>query len=86
MLAKLTERNNRTNSKMISDPHELYRFLATTGIEFTNLMFTSDDVEWASWHFIEEEMIPNLIQTNEAIGDYVTAWRSPSSVFVSGQT
>ena len=58
---------------MISDPYELYRFLATPGIEVTNLMFASDDVVWASWRFIEEEMIPNLRHTNEVIGVYVTA-------------
>ena len=45
---KLTERNNRTKSKMISDPHDLYRFLATPGNEVANLMFASDDVVWAS--------------------------------------
>ena len=28
MWGKLTERNNRTKSKMISDPNELYRFLS----------------------------------------------------------
>jgi hypothetical protein len=35
---KFTERNNRTQSKMISDPQELYRFLATLGIEVTSLL------------------------------------------------
>ena len=58
---------------MISDPYELYRFLETPGIEVTNLMFASDYVVWASWRFIEEEMIPNLRHTNEVIGAYVTA-------------
>jgi hypothetical protein len=32
---KLTERNNRTKSKIITDPYELYRFLSTPGIEVT---------------------------------------------------
>jgi len=73
MWGKLTEINNRTNSKMISDPYEMYRFLLTPCIEFTNLMFASDDVLWASWRFIEEEMIPNLRNTNDVIGAYVTA-------------
>jgi len=73
MWAKLTERNNRTKSKMISDPYEMHRFMATLGIEVTNLMFAFDDVVWASWPFIEEEMIPNLRHTNEVIGAYVNA-------------
>jgi hypothetical protein len=38
MWGKLTERNNRTKSKLISDPQELYRFLATPGIEVMNLI------------------------------------------------
>jgi len=49
MWSKLTERNNRTKSKMISDPQELYRFLATPGIDVANLVFASYDVVWASW-------------------------------------
>ena len=44
MWDKLTERNNRTKSKTISDPHEIYKFVATPGIEVANMMFASDDV------------------------------------------
>jgi hypothetical protein len=33
MWEKLTERSNRTQTKLISEPHELYRFLVTPGIE-----------------------------------------------------
>ena len=58
---------------MISDPQELYRFLATPGIEVANLMFASDEVVWASWRYIAEEKVPNLRHTNEVIGAYVTA-------------
>lgn len=70
---KLTEKNNRTKTKIISDPHELYRFFATPGIEVASLTFASDDVVWASWRFSEEEKIPNLRHTNELIGAYITA-------------
>jgi len=73
MWGKLTERNNRTKSKMISDPNELYRFLATPGIEVANLMFASHDVVCASWRFMAEEQISSLRNTNEGIGAYVTA-------------
>ena len=62
MWGKLTERNNSTESMMISDPHELYMFLATPGIEVANLMFASDDV--VSWRFMAEEQIPSLRHTN----------------------
>jgi len=72
MWGKLKERNSRTKSKMISDPHELYRFLATPGIEAANLMFASDGVVWASWRFMVEEQNPSLRNTNKQIGAYVT--------------
>ena len=49
MSGKLTERNDRTRNKIITEPHELYRFLATLGLEVTNLVFASDDVVWLSW-------------------------------------
>jgi hypothetical protein len=58
---------------MISDPNELYRFLATPGIEVISLMFASDDVVWVSWRFNDEEKIPNLNHTNEVLDAYVTA-------------
>jgi hypothetical protein len=45
---------NRTKLKLIKDPHELYRFLATPGIEVANLVFASDEMVWACWSFLEE--------------------------------
>jgi len=44
MWGKLTERFDRTQSKVISEPKQLYNFLATQGIEVTNLAFGNDDV------------------------------------------
>jgi len=44
MWGKLTERNDRTQTKVISEPKDLYGLLATPGIEVTNLAFASDDV------------------------------------------
>ena len=73
MWGKLTERNDRTRTKIISDPQELYRFLSTHGIQVANLMFASDDVVCSSWRYIAEENVPNLRHTNEVIGAYVTA-------------
>jgi hypothetical protein len=68
MWGKLTERNNRTRTKMITDPQELYRFLAKPGIEVAALVFDSDDVVSASWWYIAEEKVPNLRHINELIG------------------
>ena len=58
MWGKLTERNDRTRTKIIKEPHELYRFLATPGVEVTNLAFASDDVVWLSWKVCAEENVP----------------------------
>ena len=73
MWGKLTERNNTTQTKSISDPKELYRFLAKPCVEVTNLMFANDDTVWISWKFTAEELVPSLRHTKEVIGAYVTA-------------
>jgi hypothetical protein len=73
MWGKLTERNSRVRTKMISDPRELYRFLVMPGIEVMNLLFSSDDVVWASWRFIAEEKIPCLRHTKEFLGAFVAS-------------
>jgi hypothetical protein len=73
MWGKLTESNHRTMTELISNPQELYKFLATPGIEVVNLLFASDHVVWISWKYAAEGEIPNLPHTNEVIGTYVTA-------------
>jgi len=70
---KLTESSNRPQNKMIADPQELFRFLATPGIELTNLLFAGDEVVWVTWKYVEEEEnMPVLRHTNEVISAYVT--------------
>ena len=71
--SKLTERNDRTQTKIINEPHELYRFQATPGIEVTNLAFASDDGVCRSWKVSAEENMANQPHTNEVIGAYVPA-------------
>jgi hypothetical protein len=73
MWGKLTERSNRTQTRLISDPQELYRFLVMPGIEVQNMMFASDDVVWIAWQYSSEERVPSLRHTNEVVGAYVTA-------------
>jgi len=72
MWGKLTERSNRTQAKLISEPGELYKFLVTPGIEVQN-MFAGDDVVWISWQHSADERVPSVRHTNEVIGAYVTA-------------
>jgi len=64
MWGKLTERNDRTQNRVITEPKELYKFLATPGFEVTNLAFASDDVVYISWKHSAEEQVPNLRHTN----------------------
>jgi hypothetical protein len=73
MWVKLTKRSNRTQTKLISEPYELYRFLVTPGIEVQKMMFASDDVVWIFWQFFSEERVPSIRHANEVIGDFVTA-------------
>jgi len=73
MWGKLTERSNRSETKLISEPHELYRFLVTPGIEVLNMMFASEDVVCISWQFSSEERVASLRHTNGVIGAFVTA-------------
>ena len=70
---KLTERNDRTQISVITEPKELNNFLVTPGIEVTNLAFANDDVVWISWKHSAEEHVPNLRHTNEVMGAYVFA-------------
>jgi len=66
---KLTDINNRTRTKLISDPKDLFRFLVTLGIE----VLANDEVVWVSWKFTAKERVPSLRHTKEVIGAYVTA-------------
>ena len=70
---KLTERNDRTMKKIITESNELFGFLSTPSVEVTKLAFGSVDVVNISWNRGAEEGVPNLPNTNEVIGDYVTA-------------
>jgi len=72
MWGKLPERNDRTRIKIITETHELYRYLATPGVEVTNLEFASHEVVWFSWKLSAEERVPNLTHTKELIGAYIT--------------
>jgi len=73
MWGKLTERSNRTQTKLISQPAELYRFLVTPGVEVQNVLFANDDVVWISWQYSADERVPSLRHTNEVMGAYVNA-------------
>ena len=72
-MGNLTDRKDRTRTKIITEPHVLFRFLATPGVEVTNLAFASDDEVWLSCKVTAEENVPYLPHTNEVIGAYVAA-------------
>ena len=61
MWGNLTDRSDRTRINIITEPHELYRFLATPCVEVTNLAFAIDDVAWLSWKVTAEENVPTEV-------------------------
>jgi len=61
MWGKLTEKCYRKQTKIISEPKDLYGFLAMPGINVTNLAFFSDDVVWNSWNHAAEKHVPICI-------------------------
>ena len=83
MLGKLTERKDRTRTKIIKEPHELYRFLATPGVELTNLSIASDDVVWLSWKVNAEENVPNKPPHKRGNGSLRYCSSKNSSVWLS---
>jgi hypothetical protein len=72
-MGKFCERSDRTQTQIITDPQELYTFLATPGIEVTTLLFAGDSVCWVAWRHAYEADVPILRHTNDVIGSYVTA-------------
>ena len=48
MCGKLTEKNDRIRTKIIIEPHELYIFLATPGVDVMNVATVTEDVVWLS--------------------------------------
>jgi len=64
MWGKFNERSNRTQTKLISEPAELYRFLVTPDVEVQNMLFANDDVVWISWQYSADERVPSLRHTN----------------------
>ena len=68
---KLAEWRNRTQTKVISDRQEMYRFLANPGVDVVNLMSASDSVVCASWRYTAEEQAPSLRHTNKVVAAYV---------------
>jgi hypothetical protein len=73
MWGKFCENHRRPQTQLISDPQELYRFLATPGIEVTTLLFAGYSVCWISWRHADETDVPILRHTNDVIGSFVTA-------------
>jgi len=72
-LAKLTERNDRTMTKIFTEPKQLYGFLSTSCKEARTLCFSSDDLVWISWKYGAEEDVPIQRNRNEVVRVYFTA-------------
>jgi hypothetical protein len=48
------DRPNRPQTKLISDPQELYRFLAAADIEVCSIHFASENIVWIAWRYADE--------------------------------
>ena len=72
MWGKLGERNLRTQTTLIFDPKELYKFLATPDVEIPGLLFVGDHAVWISWQHSDERHAPTLKHANDVIASYVT--------------
>jgi len=73
MWVKLGENPRKIQTKLISNPQELHRSLATPGIEVAKLLFAGDEIVWVAWRHREETHVPAMRQTNEVIASFVTA-------------
>ena len=62
----------RTQTQLISDPQDLYRFMATPGNEVASLLFIGDADYWISWRHANETHAPVLRHTNDVIACFVT--------------
>jgi len=71
-------------TKLISEPKDLYTFLATPGIKVTNLAFPSDDVVWILWKHAAEEHVPNLRHTYVALA--LTSPQVPEFIYIAIST
>ena len=63
----------RTQTQFISDPQDLYRFLATPGIKVATLLFAGDSLCWIAWRHADETHALMLRHTNDVIECYFTA-------------
>jgi len=71
MWGKFGENPRKTQTLLISEPRELYKFLATPCIEVATRLFAGDSLCWFSWRHSEEAGAPSLPHTNEAIASFV---------------
>jgi hypothetical protein len=73
MWGKLSVRPNRPQTKLITDPQELTRFLAAADVEVCSMLFANDKVVRIAWRYADADSVPNLPHTNDGIGSFVTA-------------
>ena len=73
MWGKFGEKPRKTQTWLISEPRELYRFLATSDFEVTKLLFAGDCVCWISRRHADVAPAPSFRHTNDAIVNFVTA-------------
>ena len=63
----------RTQTHLISDLQDLYRFLATPGTEVATLLFAGNSFYWIARRHADEIHAPMLRHTKDVIASSVTA-------------
>ena len=72
-MGQIRGKSHANTDAVISDTQDLYRFLATPGIEVATLLFAGDYVCWIAWRNADVSHAPMLRHTNDVIASYVTA-------------
>jgi hypothetical protein len=70
MWGKLDERALRSQTTMIFEPQELYRFFTTPGVKESSLLFVNDQAVWISWIHSDESHALTLKHAND-VASYV---------------
>jgi len=73
----------RTQTRLISDFQDLYRLLATPGIEVSTLVFAGEAVCWLSWRHSDLAHVPMLRHTKDELASYLTAGEKCISTLIS---
>jgi hypothetical protein len=71
MWGKWAQKQNKTQTTLVTSEKEFFELLTSPGIEVTNVIFPNDDVDWVSWRYSEDNVAVGK-NVNVAVAAYVT--------------